>query len=60
MDEMIKTWPLRFPTNMEKGLFVWPIVSQYVVKVRYIGWFLEKSRLLFILVRVELRSSLNQ
>ena len=37
MDEMIKTWPLRFPTNMEKGLFVWPIVSQYVVKVRYIG-----------------------
>ena len=37
MDEMIKTWPLRFPANMEKGLFDWPIVSQYDVKARYIG-----------------------
>lgn len=37
MDEMIKTWRLRFPANMEKGLFVLPIVSQYDVKARYIG-----------------------
>ena len=37
MDEMIKTWPLCFPANMEKGLFDWPIVSQYDVKARYIG-----------------------
>ena len=41
MDGMIKTWPLRFPAkenpNMEKGLFDWPIVSQYDVKARYVG-----------------------
>ena len=39
MDEKIKTWTLRFPAkenpNMEKLLFDWPIVLQYVVKAKY-------------------------
>ena len=39
MDEKIKTWTLRFPPkenpNMEKLLFDWPIVLQYVVKAKY-------------------------
>ena len=39
MDEVIKTWPLRFPANenpnMEKALFDWPIVLQYDVKAKY-------------------------
>ena len=39
MDEKIKTWTLRFPAkenpNMEKALFDWPIVLQYVVKAKY-------------------------
>ena len=39
MDEMIKTWPLRFPPkenpNMEKALFDWPVVLQYDVKANY-------------------------
>ena len=34
VDEKVKTWPLRFPAkenpNMEKALFDWPIVLQYV------------------------------
>ena len=39
VDEKIKTWTLRFPAkenpNMEKLLFDWPIVLQYVVKAKY-------------------------
>ena len=39
MDEKIETWTLRFPAkenpNMEKLLFDWPIVLQYVVKAKY-------------------------
>ena len=39
MDEKIKTRPLHFPAkktpNMEKTLFHWPIVLQYVVKAKY-------------------------
>ena len=39
MDEVIKTWLLRFPANenrnMEKALFDWPIVLQYDVKAKY-------------------------
>ena len=39
MDEMTKTWTLRFPAkenpNMEKALFDWPIVLQYDVKAKY-------------------------
>ena len=39
MDEKIKIWTLRFPAkenpNMEKLLFDWPIVLQYVVKAKY-------------------------
>ena len=39
MDEKIKTWTLRLPAkenpNMEKLLFDWPIVLQYVVKAKY-------------------------
>ena len=39
MDEKIKTRTLRFPAkenpNMEKLLFDWPIVLQYVVKAKY-------------------------
>ena len=38
MDEMIKTWTLRFPAkenpNMDKVLFDWPIVLQYDVKAK--------------------------
>ena len=38
MDEEIKTWPPPFPTkenpNMEKALFVWPIMLQYDVKAK--------------------------
>ena len=34
MDEKIKTWTLRFPAkenpNMEKALFNWPIVLQWL------------------------------
>ena len=39
MDEKIKTWTLRFPAkknpNVEKLLFDWQIVLQYVVKAKY-------------------------
>ena len=39
MDEKIKTWSLCFTAkenlNMEKALFVWPIVLQYDVKATY-------------------------
>ena len=39
MDEKIKTWTFRFPSkenpNMEKLLFDWSIVLQYVVKAKY-------------------------
>ena len=37
MNENIKTWTLRFPAkeNMEKALFVWPIVLQYDVMAKY-------------------------
>ena len=39
MDEKNKPWPLCFPTkenpNLEKALFDWPIVLQYVVKAKY-------------------------
>ena len=39
MDEMIKTWTLRFPAkenpNMDKVLFAWPIVLQYDVKAKH-------------------------
>ena len=39
MDEKIKTWTLRFLAkknpNVEKLLFDWPIVLQYVVKAKY-------------------------
>ena len=39
MDEEIKTWTLRFSAkenpNVEKLLFDWPIVLQYVVKAKY-------------------------
>ena len=39
MDEKTKTWTLRFPANenpnMEKALFDWPVMLQYVVKVKY-------------------------
>ena len=39
MDEKIKTWTLRFLAkknpNVEKLLFDWPIVLQYVVKGKY-------------------------
>ena len=38
MDQKIKTWPLRLPAkenpNIEKVLFVWPIVLQYDVKAK--------------------------
>ena len=38
MDEEIKTCPPPFPAkenpNMEKALFVWPIVLQYDVKAK--------------------------
>ena len=38
MDEKIKTCPLRFPAkenpNMEKALFDWPIVLQYMYDVK--------------------------
>ena len=39
MDEKIKTWTVRFPTNenpnVEKALFDWPIMLQYDVKAKY-------------------------
>ena len=39
VDEKIKTWHLNFSAkenpNIEKALFVWPIVLQYDVKVKY-------------------------
>ena len=39
MDEKIKTYSLCFPAkenpNMEKALFVWPIVLQHDVKAKY-------------------------
>ena len=45
MDEKIKTWTLCFPTkespNMEKALFDWPIVLQYVVKAKY--WLISRK-----------------
>ena len=40
VDEMIKTWPLRFPAkekpNIEKALFDWPLLLHYDIKAKYL------------------------